>query len=61
MSNPKVYVPEDAKINLTNEGMSPPTTLYERSRATIGDDIVKDIVKGQYGKKDEEDNKSTGL
>ena len=61
MSNPKAYVPEDAKINLTNEEMTPPTTLYERSRATIGDNIVKDIVKGQYGTKDEEDRKSTGL
>ena len=61
MSKPKAYVPENAKINLKNEEMIPPTTLYERSRATIGDDIVKDIVKGQYGTKDEEDKKSTGL
>jgi hypothetical protein len=58
-SKPSVYIPEDAKLNITDKPMPPPTTLYERTRQTIEREVVKDIVKGKYGSENE--NTTTGL
>ena len=58
MSSPKPYVPENAKINIKNDEMNPPTTLYERTRHIFDRNVVNDIVKGNYGATDKSDTTS---
>ena len=52
-SNPKVYIPPDAKINPENKMMPEPPVEYEIRKVVFDVDAVKDVTKGQYGKKDE--------
>lgn len=52
-NEPLVYIPPGAKINVENISNEPPPTRYERHRWTFDINLVKNIVKGIYGKKDE--------
>jgi len=45
-----VYIPVNAKINEKNVDMAPPETYYENRKAIIDKDVVKKIVKGEYGR-----------
>jgi len=50
---PKVYVPANAKINLENNHLPTPEVEYEKTKHVFDINAVKDITKGQYGKKEE--------
>jgi len=49
-SEPKVYIPFDAKINCSNTEEEPPTVEYEYRKYVYRIDKVKDVTKGDYGK-----------
>jgi hypothetical protein len=49
ISRPKVYIPDNAKINLNIEPLSPPKVEYEKRKFILDRDKVKEIIKGKYG------------
>ena len=49
--DPVIYVPPDAKINLENRNLPEPEVEYEIRKQFFDVDAVKDVTKGQYGKK----------
>jgi len=51
-SNPKVYVPPNAKINCGNNDLEPPKTEYERTKQICRRKEVKELTKGKYGRDD---------
>lgn len=44
MSETKPYIPENAKVNVTNNEMSPPKTKYENRKFIINRETVKDKI-----------------
>jgi len=42
ISKPLVYVPDGAKINLTNDNLKPPPVTYEKRKVVFNRDEVKD-------------------
>ena len=47
-----VYRPKDTKLNWTEDEMDGAKTEYERRRKSFDRDSVKDLTKGNYGRKD---------
>ena len=47
---PKVYIPDNALINIENKALNPPKTKYENRRRILNLEDVKKLVKGKYGK-----------
>jgi len=52
MSKIKPYLPPDAKINFTEKSMSEPEVEYEKTKQAFNLEEVKELTKGQYGKRD---------
>jgi len=50
---PKVYVPADARLNAERTRLSPPLVEYEDRKKILDLNAVKDVTKGEYGKKEE--------
>ena len=50
---PKIYIPEDAKINVEKGLLPPPPVEYEERKKVLDLNAVKDVTKGEYGKRDE--------
>ena len=49
VGKPLVYIPLDAKINITNKPMEDIKTKYEKNRVVLDKEKVKKVVKGIYG------------
>jgi len=47
----KVYIPPNAKTNLSNEDLDIPETEYEETRTSVGKEAFKEVAKGKYGSK----------
>jgi len=52
-SKPVVYFPPDAQLNFESTPAEPPETQYENRRVTFDIEVVKKVVKGNYGKEDQ--------
>jgi len=53
VGKPLVYIPPDAKINITNQPMKDIKTKYEKNKMVFDREKVKEFVKGVYGSTDE--------
>lgn len=53
VGRPLVYIPEDAKINISNHPMEDIKVKYEKSKAILDREKVNDVVKGIYGSSSE--------
>lgn len=56
-SKPLVYLPADAKLNITNQPMEEIKTKYEKNRMVFDKEKVNKVVKGIYGSSDEHSSK----
>ena len=48
-----VYIPKGSKLNMGNMLSDPPETIYEKRKKNIDIEVVKKIVKGHYGRKED--------
>jgi hypothetical protein len=46
---PKVYVPDNARLNIDNKKDEPPKTKYEKTRRALKREQVNKLVGGKYG------------
>jgi len=50
---PKGYAPPNTILNVENHSMPSPKVEYEERKKYLDINAVKDITKGQYGKKED--------
>jgi len=54
LPEPFIYIPEDSKINITNQPMPEIKVKYEEERMIFNREKVNEVVKGNYGRKSTE-------
>lgn len=52
VNRPLIYIPKDAKINLSNSEQNPPQTKYNSRVKVFNIDAIKKLLKGNYGRND---------
>ena len=49
-SNPVVFIPDNARINVENQATDPPVTKYEKRKFIFQRDSVRKLAGGKYGR-----------